>query len=260
MCIVGTRGLDEDSDGTIRSDGVVRVSSASLTNLGVPVCYVPLSHTNVLLVRGIADINDNGHPSYIAIKSFLSGEIPASNVEDVEHLNEGALTLRLINPSGEDVSVRSFIGLFPKVFWTPRPPLELSRANRHTGYYYAAGANAGTYDLAVLPEAGYQAVTISDLQIRARQTEIRTVTVSPASASSTNEVASGDIDPVVFGNTNVIIDFSSGPGGSITVYRANDGPPVTNFSAVPHYWDIVSTLENSFAAKLIWVRLLFMDS
>jgi len=41
------------------------------------------------------------------------------------------------------------------------------------------------------------------------------------------------------------MDFSSGPGGSVSVYRFDDNPPGADSATLPHYWDIDSDFSDS---------------
>ncbi|MDZ7261652.1 MAG: DUF362 domain-containing protein [candidate division KSB1 bacterium] len=67
----------------------------------------------------------------------------------------------------------------------------------------------------------------------------------------TQNIASGNIDPVVLGNTDVTIDFASGPGGKITVYRYHSKPPQAGPQVLSYYWEIISNLTpHSFNAEL----------
>lgn len=54
-------------------DGTVLLPSASLENLGNLIVFIPRSHGET---NGLAYITETNHPSYIAIKEFLSGQVP----------------------------------------------------------------------------------------------------------------------------------------------------------------------------------------
>ena len=57
-----------------QSDILVTCSSASLENLGFPVYYVPLAHTDLLFKTGMAQIDDTSHPSWDPLEAFLNSE------------------------------------------------------------------------------------------------------------------------------------------------------------------------------------------
>ena len=250
LCIAGAKDGYNDPH-----DGIVLLPSASLENLGYPVCYIPNNHGGE---GGMAYITDVNHPSYIAINSFLSGEIPQSNEESVSHLTEGMLIVGLFDASGEPVDVGTFplTGL-PRVWWHPNPTLYWAwpwwpwlssfgyGVNPSSGKYYATGADAASYEIDIYPSGGYSPVINYPVIIEPRQTEILSLTVYSADESAIETFAGGDTPPATFGNTDVTMDFSSGPGGDVSVYRFDDDPPAVDSATLPHYWDIDSDFSDS---------------
>ena len=104
LAIVGT---DDAALGKYnQSDILVTCSSASLENLGFPVYYVPLAHTDLLGKIGMAQVDGTNHLSWEPLEAFLNtetGVLPDSlpghhgGVDDVGHkdhpdpLTSGAL-------------------------------------------------------------------------------------------------------------------------------------------------------------------------
>jgi pimeloyl-ACP methyl ester carboxylesterase len=256
LCIVGSENYN------VPHDGIVLLPSANLGNFGYINCYVPNSHG----LGGMAYIEDVNHPSYVAINSFLSGLPPQSNVENVNHLSEGMLIVGLFDQSGNRVNIRTipFLGL-PMIWWNPNPTLYWSwpwwpwfsrlgwGINSESGKYYATGADAGSYEIDIYPRGGYTPIIDYPVFIQRRQTTVLSLTVYPADESFSNSIASGDAAPVIFGNTRVTIDFSSGPGGEVSVYRFDDYPQGMNYTTLPHYWGVESDMsEGSFTAKIVF--------
>lgn len=67
----------------------------------------------------------------------------------------------------------------------------------------------------------------------------------------TRYIASSNIDPVVLGDTDMVIDFENGPGGTITVYKYDTNPPHAGLQVLPHYWEVISSMTpNSFNAEV----------
>ncbi len=67
----------------------------------------------------------------------------------------------------------------------------------------------------------------------------------------TRYIASGNIYPEVLGDTDIVIDFENGPGGTITVYKYDTNPPHTGLQVLPHYWEVISSMTpNSFNAEV----------
>ena len=65
------------------------------------------------------------------------------------------------------------------------------------------------------------------------------------------DITSGDIDPLMCGDTDMSMDFSSGPGGTVTVYKYDTAPPYVGTEVLPYHWDLVSDMANgSFSTVL----------
>ncbi len=256
LCIAGARNNYTDPH-----DDVLLLPSACLENLGHPSCYIPNPHSGA---DGMAYIKDVSHPSYVAIKSLLEGQTPPSNEESVSDLTEGILIAGLFDTNGDPIPVGTipFLGL-PRVWWDPNPTLYwiwpwwpwLSSfgygVNSESGKYYATGADTGTYEIDIYPSGGYSPIINHPVTIEPRQTRTLSLTVYPANESATASFASGDTPPVTFGNTGVAMDFSSGPGGDVWVYRFDDNPPAADSATLPHYWDIITDMPaDSFSVTV----------
>ena len=198
----------------------------------------------------MASINDEMHPSYHPITTFLSGTVPITPPEDdignpghpIHYSSLGNFLLGLKDPDGNPIEVES-------VEW----PLGIRGnhwgRNNESGLYFASMVQPGSHNIIVGPNvAGFS--TISEtITINPHQTNVYEHTVYPADESSSNNFVAGNTDPVSFGNTNVAMDFSSGPGGEVSVYRFDENPPATEVTTLPHYWDIVTDMPNdSFSA------------
>ncbi len=246
MTIVGSLNYD------VPHDGIVRIPSANLANFGYGNSYVPNSHGGT---DGMAYITNTSHPSYQAISAFLSGQPVISNIENVNQFDDGILILGLFNEAGSSVRVATFPPFFgfPQVFWEPDPSLYNfgSGVNFSSGKYWATGANAGSYQLTVVPVGGYSTTVLEDVEILAHLTTLISRTVSPAPGSSSNSFAGGDSPPFVFGSTSVTLDFASGPPCSVSVYRFDENPPNCSAATLPHYWQIESdSLEAPISAQV----------
>ncbi|MCX6842201.1 MAG: hypothetical protein NTX53_07975 [candidate division WOR-3 bacterium] len=253
LCVVGA-----EDNYTKPHDGVVLLPSASLADLGVPVCFVPCPHSGT---GGIANIRDTSHYSFRALKPFLSGTIPPSNEGSVAGLTEGMLTIGLRDPNGNRVRVGTipFTGL-PRVWWRPNPTLYWGwpwgwflgwGVNLQSGRYYGTGADAGSYTIRVYPAGGYTPVIDYPVTIIPRQAKTLLLTVYPADETSHKHIEPGNTQPVTFDNTGVTVDFSTGPGGDVSAYRFNSALPVEACTTLAHYCDITTDMpDDSFSATI----------
>jgi len=239
--------LDNDHYDDI--DGLISVNSVSLENFGIPVYYVPRSHAGI---DGLAYVTDENHPSYAPIISFLSGKTPVTPTEDnigepnhQEYSSIGNLLLGLSDPNGNHIEVEYVTWQDNRIRgnnWDRNPESKL---------YFASMVQPGSHEIVVGPNvAGFSTVSATVI-INPHQTNVYKFTVYPANASASNNFASDDVEPQTFGETGVIMDFSYGPGGEVSVYRFDDDPPGTKIATLPHYWDIISDIpKDSFSVKI----------
>jgi len=67
----------------------------------------------------------------------------------------------------------------------------------------------------------------------------------------TQDVTSDNTDSMVLGSTDMVIEFETGPGGRITIYKYDTNPPNAGFQVLPHYWEVISNMTpNSFIAEV----------
>jgi len=270
LCIVGTwdnnqfhavpclfaSWYESDPDHYDDMDGLIPVNSANLESFGVPTYYVPKAHTGGGLFGGnkedgIVYITDETHPSYQPIISFLGGQIPTTpDTDDIgdpnhaEYSEIGAVILSLVNEAGDRVPIK-YVNWPPGALTWYIPCGSISGRNDNDSLYFAGMVEPGSQDIVIRPNAGFSTVSTS-ITIHPHGTDVYEFTVEPADASASNNFAGGDTEPQVFGNTGVSMDFSSGPGGSVSVYRFDESPPGTAKSAsLPHYWDIDSDFSDS---------------
>jgi Leucine-rich repeat (LRR) protein/pimeloyl-ACP methyl ester carboxylesterase len=271
LCIVGTwdnnqfhavpclfaSWYESDPDHYDDMDGLIPVNSANLESFGVPTYYVPKAHTGGGLFGGdledgIVYITDETHPSYQPIASFLGGQIPttpkADDIGDPNHAEYseiGAVILSLMNEAGDRVPIE-YVNWPPGALREKIPCGSICGRNDNDSLYFAGMVEPGIHNIVVGPNiAGYSPVPTA-ITIHPHRTDVYEFITYPADASATNNFAGGDAEPQVFGNTGVTMDFSSGPGGTVSVYRFDDPPPGTTKSAtLPHYWDVDSDFSDS---------------
>lgn len=240
-------------------DGLILLSSATLKNLGQTPVFTDQNHA-----LGMIFMLKSDHPSFRIIRSFLGDVALQANDDKVDHLKEGMLMIRLFDPEGNPVKVRTIpiLGL-PLVFWRPNATLYFRfpwwaglsafgfGVNSESGIYYATGADPGTYSVTIFPEGGYAPIFDCPVSIESHQTNVISMTVYPADASATQQIASGDAPPVAFEKTDVTIDFLSGSGGEVSAYRIDESPGTAHFPHLPRYWDVDTDMENeTFTAQM----------
>ena len=244
LCIAGA-ATQYGSD----HDGTVLLSSANLNNLGCAVHYVPGSHGG-----DIAYITSLDHPSYMAISTFFSDELPATNTIAVADHLEGCLTLGLHNDSGHAVKVnRLWFGL-PDVYWSPRPSFDWPwpgvgygvNVDDSQGIYYATGVEdiGSSYVVTVFPEYPYSPVT-GMVNIQARETTVLDWEVESADIAYSMAVDQGSSESLVFTGTNMEIELSAWPGGNLGVARTLEYPPEDRFPVLNCYWSIHPDIPDS---------------
>jgi pimeloyl-ACP methyl ester carboxylesterase len=240
-------------------DGLILLSSATMKSLGQSAIFTDQNHAPGMIFMLKPD-----HPSYRIIKSYLGGTMPQANDDKVANLKEGMLMIRLFDPDGNPVKVRTIPARgLPLVFWRPNATLyfrfpwwpgisELGYGvNRESGIYYATGADPGTYSVTIFPKGGYAPIFDCPVTIEPHQTNVISLTVYPADASATLQIASGDAPPVAFEETGVTIDFLSGAGGTVSAHRIDKSPGTATFPHLPRYWDIDAKMENdTFTAEM----------
>jgi pimeloyl-ACP methyl ester carboxylesterase len=236
LCIVGAKNNYQEP-----SDGVVTLASGGLTELGVPVCYVPCAHSS-----DIGLVQDRSHPSYGPTTSFLRGQMPSSNEDRVQDLAEGMLTLELRTPSGARVHA------LPICWWDPSQlllPWEYG-VNQQTGRFFATSVDPGTYSLTAFPAGLYSPGTAS-VTIAPRQATKLVMHVQPAIDTFLAFFRPGKVEPARCGNTGAAIDFLRGPGGRVSVGRFDTLPPLADCKTLPRYWYVTSDIpRDSFSATI----------
>ena len=186
------------------SDFVVRASSASLEGMGFPVYYVPRPHSSgnifpcVILGRGLADLDDTLHPSWLPISRFLSGDSPpfagapgnnggADDVGSSSHDNplESGLVYVVAQRAGPEDRIPLGIS---DVAWNPDPSeLRTIGSNEESGIYYVFGRRAddevsgdefySDYTASITPTA--RPVRQSSFRLKAGETFVSVVTYDP---------------------------------------------------------------------------------
>jgi pimeloyl-ACP methyl ester carboxylesterase len=243
---------------------VVYSQSAGLKDFGYPACYLENRHHG-----DIANITDRQHNCYKPIIQFLAdqGDDINPNENLVSSIRDAMLHVELVDQSGSRIHIEDGDGDINndvQVFVTdPATGNSITATwtyNTESGiivftkiYGGSVADDGATYDITVVPiNKGLRSSTKQGVKVKRLQTAVTSITLYPASVTSTLIVGGGDTPPVTYENMGLSLDFQESVGGEVTACKTDDAPPLTfSVAALPHYWEIASTIgNNAFSASL----------
>jgi hypothetical protein len=94
------------------------------------------------------------------------------------------------------------------------------------------------------PSRGLYTINITHKSTLQNGNQDYSLIISDAYNTLTHAIPSGDPAPQDFANMDIVMDFSSSPGGDVTVAMIPNSPPNVGGATIPKYWDIASTMPN----------------
>jgi hypothetical protein len=128
--------------------------------------------------------------------------------------------------------------------------------------YFATMVTPGSHRIVASPNDRSHALITGLVDIVANQTTVLDVQAASADLSATGTFPPGDPPSQNFAGLRVVLDFSAGPGGEVSVHQFGNSPPAaalcelaasagTSIPVLPHYWSFASPIpDSSFAARI----------
>ncbi len=161
------------------------------------------------------------------------GNPPTASLDPTTKMLVNDLDLRIINGTT----------YFPWKLDPANPSLPAEQADNNTDNVEKIDVDS--------PTRGFYTLNVTHKSILQNGHQEYSLIISNAYNTLTHTIPSGDPTAQSFENMDVVMDFSSSPGGEATVVMIKDNPPNAGEATIPRYWDIICTMpDESFITDL----------